>query len=72
VSGGEITFLRNMRVRTWFDTGALGNTYLYGTVVSAGPRVFVVEWESGIRNRLPQGYRGVDPVYGPHREGETL
>jgi hypothetical protein len=40
-------------VETVFDTGALGATILYGRVIKSGKRVYVVEWESGIRNRLP-------------------
>ncbi|HYE57566.1 MAG TPA: hypothetical protein VD948_03630 [Rhodothermales bacterium] len=56
-----------MTVRTWYDTGAFGSNLLYGRVVAAGERSFVVEWESGIRNRLPQGYRGIEVVYGPER-----
>lgn len=46
---------RGQYVRTWFDTGAMGATILYGRVVAAGPRAYTVCWESGLRNRLQQG-----------------
>jgi len=55
---------RDDLVRTWFDTGALGATILYGRVVAAGPRAFVVEWESGLRNRIRQGHPGITRVTG--------
>ena len=47
-------FSRGARVRYMFDTGAFGVSPIYGTVVSAGPATFTVEWESGLRNRCRQ------------------
>lgn len=49
-------------VKTWFDTGAFGATILYGRVVKAGPATYTVRWESGIQNRVCQGYRGIDKI----------
>lgn len=49
-------------VMTWFDTGAMGVTTMYGRVLKAGARTYTVQWESGIRNRLAQNYRGIDRV----------
>lgn len=53
---------RGQFVQTWFDTGALGATLLYGVVVAAGPRAYYVRWESGIVNRIAQGQAGVDRI----------
>jgi hypothetical protein len=50
---------RGQFVQTWFDTGAMGATILYGVVESAGPRVYTVRWESGITNRVQQGNTNV-------------
>lgn len=36
----------------FFDTGAFGSTPLIGTVIKSVPKTALVEWESGIRNRL--------------------
>lgn len=47
-------------IRTWFDTGALGPTLLYGRVIKAGAKTFTIRWESGICNRLEQDTRAVD------------
>ena|SRR3990167_11055548 len=49
-------------VRTYFDTGALGAQILLGRVMKAGRATYTVEWESGIRNRIVQGYKGVELV----------
>lgn len=49
-------------VETMFDTGAMGVTPLHGNVVAAGPKRYTVEWESTLRNRLPQGYHDVRKV----------
>lgn len=46
-------------VQTWFDTGAMGAQILYGEVIAAGPKAYRVRWESGLTNRLRQGYFGV-------------
>ena len=40
------------RVRTWWDDGCFGGGWLYGRVVACGPKSYVVEWDSGIRNRI--------------------
>lgn len=50
-------------VWTWFDTGAMGSNILIGRVVKAGSATYTVEWESGIRNRVMQGYRGINHCY---------
>lgn len=42
-------------VWTWFDTGAMGASYLYGRVVKAGPKTYTVQWQSDLRNRVQQG-----------------
>lgn len=42
-----------------FDTGAMGLSPTYGIVIQAGPKTFTVAWESGNRNRVEQGYRGI-------------
>lgn len=44
-------------VETFFDNG-LGGAILYGIVEHAGPRKYQVCWESGLRNRFDQDYRG--------------
>lgn len=49
-------------VKTWFDTGAMGVTTMYGRVIKSGRATYTVRWESGICNRVVQGYRGVDRV----------
>lgn len=41
-------------VATWYDTGAMGATILYWTVIKAGPKTCTIEWESDIRNRVAQ------------------
>lgn len=48
-------FKRGDLVRTWFDTGAMGSTILYGRVIAAGPKAYRVRWESGLTNRITQG-----------------
>jgi hypothetical protein len=50
---------RGLKVWTWFDTGAMGATILDGVVVKAGPRTTTIEWESGIRNRVPHDVGGI-------------
>lgn len=49
-------------VRTWFDTGAMGPTILYGRVIKAGPATYTVRWISGIQNRIQQGWKIVERV----------
>jgi hypothetical protein len=49
-------------VRTWFDTGAMGATVLYGRVVKAGPRTYTVLWESGLRNRIVRENSYITPI----------
>ena len=46
-------------VQTLFDTGARGYDTLYGQVTKAGPATYTVMWESGLSNRIQQGYREV-------------
>lgn len=43
------------RVKTWFDTGAMGAQILYGIVIAAGPKTYRVQWESDLTNRIRQG-----------------
>ncbi len=50
-------------VSTWYDTGALGATILYGRVVKAAAKTYVVRWESGLQNRIKQGTTGIGRVY---------
>ncbi len=57
-----IRIRRGQFVRTWFDTGALGATIIYGEVIAAGTRTYSVRWESGIVNRIRQGQAGVERV----------
>ena len=45
-----------------FDTGAMGLDVLYGVVCQAGPKTFTVCWESGIKNRVEQGRRGIKRI----------
>jgi hypothetical protein len=54
-----LRFRRGQFVQTWFDTGACGATILYGRVIAAGPSIYRVRWESGITNRVQQGYKAV-------------
>ena len=54
------TFKRGDLVQTWFDTGAMGATILHGEVIAAGPKRYRVRWESGLTNRLEQGYPYVE------------
>lgn len=49
-------------VQYWFDTGAMGTTILYGVVITSGPKTYTVEWESGIKNRLRQNSKTVQPA----------
>lgn len=51
---------RGTIVKTWFDTGAMGATILFGVVTACGPKTFTVTWESGIRNRVRHGQRCVE------------
>jgi hypothetical protein len=53
-------------VSVWYDAGAGrtgGATILFGVVISAGPKMFSVRWESGIVNRVryekPRGVKKV-------------
>ena len=56
VSGGGVLMRRGDYVETWFDTGAMGAQLLYGVVIAAGPKAYRIRWESGLTNRVPQGY----------------
>jgi hypothetical protein len=58
---------RGQYVRTWFDTGALGASILYGVVVAAGAATYSVRWESGTVNRVRQGQAGIERVTGDER-----
>lgn len=49
-------------VQTFFDTGAFGAQVLYGEVIAAGPKAYRIRWESGLTNRVPQGYFDVKPA----------
>lgn len=46
---------RDDLVQTMFDTGAMGAQFLFGVVEKSGPKTMTIRWESGIRNRVPQG-----------------
>jgi hypothetical protein len=59
-------------VRTWFDTGALGATLLYGQIVSSGPKTFTVRWESGLKNRLAIERLGYDVTLVPEGDLDDL
>ena len=39
-------------VTTWFDTGAMGMTTIWGVVTASGPKAVTVTWESGLTNRV--------------------
>jgi hypothetical protein len=52
---GVHVFKRGDIVKMFFDTGAFGAQILFGLVVKAGPKAYVVVWESRLRNRLEQG-----------------
>lgn len=52
-------------VQTWFDTGAIGVTILYGEVIAAGPKTYRVRWESGLTNRVRQDATNVRPARDP-------
>lgn len=52
---GVHVFKRGDVVKMFFDTGAFGAQILFGLVVKAGPKAYVVVWESRRRNRLEQG-----------------
>jgi hypothetical protein len=49
-------------VKYWYDTGAMGYSILYGVVEQAGPKMYTVRWESGIRNRVRQDNPSVKTV----------
>lgn len=49
-------------VQCWWNTGRDDSGYIYGIVVMSGPKTFTVRWESGIRNRRPQGCQKVTLV----------
>lgn len=57
-------FSKGALVQTLWDAGGGrdGVTTMYGEVVSAGPKTFTVEWESGCRNRLEHGRQGIAPA----------
>jgi hypothetical protein len=57
--GEAHVFKRGDQVQTWFDTGAFGAKILYGVVITAGRKVYFVQWESGLTNRIKQGDPGV-------------
>ena len=46
-------------VRTYFDTCAFGAQIVLGRVIKVGSATATVEWESGCRNRIQQGYTAV-------------
>lgn len=48
------SFKKGDFVQTWFDTGAMVASIIYGVVTKAGPKTFYVRWESGISNRIRQ------------------
>lgn len=53
-------------VRTWWSQGHVsGQGFCYGKVVTAGPKTFVVKWQSGVRNRIRQDSREVTLVTDP-------
>ena len=52
---------KGLVVQYWYDDGLVGG-WLYGEVVASGPKAFTVLWESGLRNRRPQGDHLVLPV----------
>ncbi len=56
----EVT--RGDLVQTWFDTGAMGATLLYGEVIAAGPKAIRVRWESGLTNRVLRDTSFVAPA----------
>lgn len=50
-------------VRTWWDTGAMGVSILYGIVVKSGPKAVVIQWPNGTRNRIDREFnKGVEDV----------
>lgn len=49
-------------VQTYFDTGAMGVTVLYGKIISAGDKRAGVLWESGWTNRIKQTRTDVVPA----------
>jgi hypothetical protein len=52
-------FSKGDLVQTMFDTGQSGHQVLYGKVVKAGKATVTIVWESGLRNRVVQGWHGV-------------
>lgn len=46
-------FRKGDLVKTWWDDGWHG-TIMFGVVERAGPKMFLVRWESDLRNRLSQ------------------
>lgn len=51
---GTAPLTKGAVVETWHDDGRGGGP-VFGLVTAAGPRRFSVTWESGIRQRRPQG-----------------
>jgi len=49
-------------METWFDTGAMGASLLYGRVIASGPKTYRVRWESGLTNRVQQDNDNVKPA----------
>lgn len=63
---------RGTFVQTWWDTGALGATILYGRVTRSGPKAYTVQWESGFTNTIKQGDTRVTVAHDPAYAAETL
>jgi len=59
-SGGRIKL--GTYVETWFDTGAMGASLLYGRVIASGPKMYRVRWESGLTNRVQQDNDNIKPA----------
>lgn len=61
----ENQFRRGMVVEYWFDDGQ-GGSLLYGEVTAAGPKTASITWESGLTNRVEQGFHLVKPARDQH------
>jgi hypothetical protein len=55
-----------------FDTGAMGLSPTYGVVIQGGRKTFTVVWESGNRNRVEQGHRGIRKLEGSEIDDDVL
>jgi hypothetical protein len=56
-------------VRCWWDTGAMGSTFLYGQVIEAGPRTARIRWESSATNRVRQDDTNVTLITSEAEQG---